>query len=417
MRAGREGVNVNGQAISIIGDNIANASTTGYRTSRVEFSDLLGDVEGSGAEVPGVATSGSGVAIARVRQIHETGVIEPTGRSLDVGITGGGFFMLGDPAAPTFTRAGNFSINAAGNLSSPDGREVLGLVGEATALSPISLFNVNTAGAPTSAAAIFGNLDSTSPVVAAVPANPATFVEINAAASFVMPNLTVYDSLGGARNVTIAFFKTDVNTYTAQAYMDAGETGGVAGTPVQLGANATLTFSPNGRIEEANRAAAAITATPAYAGGAAPGNFTIDLSAFSQVATVSQLSSVTQDGLGTGEVVDYQIGEDGIVSATLASGRNVAVGRIQLATFPNLDGLNRIGSNSFEAGADTGELQTGQPGAGGFGTLQGKSLERSTVDITDQFVNLVVYQRGYQASSQALNTANTLIRDTLGLLR
>jgi flagellar hook protein FlgE len=95
----------------------------------------------------------------------------------------------------------------------------------------------------------------------------------------------------------------------------------------------------------------------------------------------------------------------------------VAVGRIQLATFPNLDGLNRIGSNSFEAGADTGELQTGQPGAGGFGTLQGKSLERSTVDITDQFVNLVVYQRGYQASSQALNTANTLIRDTLGLLR
>jgi len=417
MLAGREGITAHGQAISVIGDNIANANTTGFKTSRVEFSDLLGDVHASGAENPGMASSGSGVAVSRIRQIHDTGVIEPTGRSLDVGIAGNGFFILGDPNAPTFTRAGNFLINEAGNLASASGQEVLGLVGDGATLTPLNMLNISTAGTPTSAAALYGNLDSTAPVSPVIPANPATFTEINANATFVMPNLTVYDSLGGSHNVSVAFFKTDVNTFTAQAYMDGGEVGGTPGAPVQLGANATMTFSPTGRIEDANKAAASITAAPAYGGGAAAGNFTIDLSGFTQVATTSQLSSVTQDGEGTGDVVDYEIGPDGVISAVLGSGRNVAIGRIQLASFPNVDGLNRVGNGGFEAGELAGDMTAGVPGSSGYGTLQGKTLERSTVDISDQFVNLVVYQRGYQANSQALNTANELIRDTISLMR
>ncbi|MFM1848536.1 MAG: hypothetical protein RL417_2010 [Pseudomonadota bacterium] len=417
MLAGREGINAHGQAISVIGDNISNANTTGYKTSRVEFVDLLGDVHRTGAETTGMVTSGSGVAISRVRQIHDTGVIEPTGRSLDVGIAGNGFFVLGDPTAPTFTRAGNFRINGNGNLASADGSELLGLVGDGTTLTPLNMLNVTTAGAPTTVAGLFGNLDSSAPIAAAVPANPATFAEVSRDATFVMPNLTVFDSLGAPHVVSVAFYKTGVNTFTAQAYMDGGEVGGVAGTPVKLGGDATLTFSPTGRIEDADKAAASIVAAPAYGNGAAGGNFTIDLSGFSQVATTSQLTSVTQDGLGTGDIVDYEFLADGTVSAVLGSGRNVTIGRIQLASFPNLDGLNRIGGGEFEAGEDAGTMQLGAPGSSGYGTVQGRSLERSTVDISDQFVNLVVYQRGYQANSQAMSTANTLIRDTIALLR
>lgn len=417
MLAGREGINVHGQAISVIGDNIANANTTGFKTSRVEFIDLLGDVDRAGAETGGIPSTGSGVAISQVRQIHETGVIEPTGRSLDVGIAGGGFFILGDPNSPTFSRAGNFLINSNGNLANADGKEVLGLVGDGTTLTPLNMLNVSTAGAPTTAAGLFGNLDSSAPVSAAVPANPATFGEVSQNATFVMPNLTVFDSLGAAHTVSVAFYKTGVNTFTAQAYIDGGEVGGTAGTPVKLGPDATMTFSPTGRIEDANKAAASIAVAPAYGNGAAAGGFTIDLSGFTQVATTSQISSVTQDGLGTGDIVDYEFLSDGTVSAVLGSGRNVAIGRIQLASFPNVDGLSRIGSGGFEATQDAGTMQAGVPGSSGFGTLQGKSLERSTVDISDQFVNLVVYQRGYQANSQAMSTANTLLRDTIALLR
>lgn len=417
MLAGREGVSVHGQAISVIGDNIANANTTGFKTSRVEFIDLLGDVNRAGSEVTGIPSSGSGVAVSQVRQIHDTGVIEPTGRSLDVGIAGGGFFILGDPDAPTFSRAGNFMINGNGNLANSQGKEVLGFVGDGTALSPLNMLNISTAGAPTTAAALFGNLDSSAPNSVAIPANPATFAEVNQNATFVMPNLTVFDSLGAAHTVSVAFFKTGVNTFTAQAYIDGGDVGGAAGTPVKLGGDATLTFSPNGRIEEANKPAASIAVAPAYGNGAAAGNFTIDLSGFSQVATTSQLTSVTQDGLGTGDIVDYEFQGDGTVSAVLGSGRSVVIGRIQLASFPNVDGLSRVGNGGFEATQDAGTMQVGVPGGAGFGTLQGKTLERSTVDISDQFVSLVVYQRGYQANSQAMSTANNLLRDTIALLR
>jgi flagellar hook protein FlgE len=411
----REGLTAHGQAISVIGDNISNANTTGFKGSRVEFADLLSNGGGANANTE-KSTSGSGVAVRSIRQSHQGGVIESTGRSLDVGIGGNGFFILGDGDRQVYTRAGNFGINADGILVNSDGLPVLGYPGDfGNDLGPLDMTNFERAGTVTGEVNLFGNVNS-SLGPTDLPVDPESFREIAQTASF-MSSARVFDSLGEGHDVTLAFFKTDVNTWTAQAYIDGSEVGGEAGVPVQIGNNAVLNFTEQGLIAEENAAQAIINANPAYANGAAAGDFAIDLSGFSQFAGGSQINSVTQDGQGAGDVTDYEVRSDGQLFAVLDSGSRVLVGTIPLATFTNLDGLQRTGNTIFAQGTDVGEVSIGRAGEGSFGPLQGSALELSTVDIATQFVDLILYQRGYQASSQTLNAASELLRSTIQLIR
>ncbi len=410
----KEGLNAHGQAISVVGDNVANANTVAYKTSRVEFADLfaLGKDGGSNA----MPRSGSGVAVARVRQIHETGVLESTGRSLDAGIAGDGFFMVGDIESPLYTRAGNFSINSDGLLVNTEGDTVLGLQGTGTTLGTLNLKNIQATGAATSLMTLFGNLNSSNEVKAA-PASPSTFNEINQAAGFVVPALSVNDSLGASHNVKLAFFKTDTNTWEARAYMDGADVGGTAGVPVQVGGPTALKFSSSGVILAADKANAKMAVSAAYSGGAAAGNFSIDLSSFTQFSGTNEMNSVSQDGKAAGNVKSYEFRSDGTIMALLDSGSTVQIGTIQLAQFPNVDGLERAGNATFRRGPNTGDPVISNPGEKGTGKIEGASLERSTVDVANQFVDLVLFQRGYQANSQTLSAANQLLQGTLQLIR
>ena len=411
----REGISAHGQAIAVVGDNISNANTIAFRASRVEFGDLVAE-GGSGRESTTISGGGCGVGISSIRATQEMGVIENTGRTLDVAIEGRGFFMVGDATAPSYSRAGNLAVNESGLLVNPNGETVLGFSGAAGAtLGTLNVSAVDVAGQSTSALGVVGNLDSGS-AITTVPNNPATFTELSTTADF-MANLTAYDSLGGAHEVTVGFFKTAANTWTAQAYIDGGEVGGTAGVPVQLGGNAALEFGTDGRIAEANQGAASITAAPAYSGGAAAGSFTIDMKSFTQYAGSHQIASITQDGQGSGTIDGYDIQSDGKFFANLSNGQNILIGTLQLADFNNPEGLQRSGNGLYSGSSAAGEKRTGNPGEGGIGTIKGSSLERSTVDIANQFVDLVMYQRGYQASSQTLNAASTLLRDTLQLIR
>lgn len=402
LYSSREGLSVHGQAISVVGDNISNANTVGFKTSRVEFADLL--------EI------GSGVQMQRVRNIHESGLVESTGRALDVAIEGNGFFVIGDAANPAYSRAGNFSMRADGVLVNSNGQSVLGISGDGTTLGEINLLNINGgAGEATTEASIAGNLDARSAVTVA-PANPATFLDLGQATSFIGA-LTVFDSLGTAHDISMAYTKTGLNTWTAQAYIDGGEVGGTPGQPVQIGNNATVTFNTSGVIEEANQGAAQITGAPAYSNGAAAGNFIIDLSTMTQQSITSQLTGLSQNGASKGSVENYRFDGDGEIYAVLDTGTELLLGRLQLATMGNPDSLNRTGQNLFAATPDTTAITIGNAGEGSFGEIAGSSLERSTTDLAGAFVELVLYQRGYQANSQTLSAANELIRDTIGLIR
>lgn len=413
LYSSREGITSHGQAISVVGDNIANSSTVGYKRSRTEFEALLASTFGGEVEE---LTSGFGAAVSNVRQIHAPGILEFTGRELDVGIAGDGFFMVGSEASPAYTRAGNFLINEEGLLVDSNGQTVLGYTGSDTeTLGTLNLANLNLSSAATSAGLLFGNLDASSDI-SAVPEDIASFAQVAESASF-RGDIQVYDSLGTRHNIAIAFYKTDANQWTVQGYIDGAEVGAPedAGVPVKVGSAVTLTFTENGLIADA--AAATIEGNPAYSNGAAPGSFTIDLSSLTQFSSASQVSGLSQDGQSSGNIEDYEFDSNGNIFANLNSGTRVLVGSIALANFVNLDGLDRAGNNAFVAGDKTGERTVAQPGSSGLGVIEGGSLERSSVDIAEEFVELLLYQRGYQANSRMFSTTGDLLRETISLMR
>jgi flagellar hook protein FlgE len=410
----REGLNAHGRAIAVVGDNIANVNTTAYKASRPEFADILGEVadQRNSSTVSGI---GDGVAIGNIRTIQEPGPIEPTGRELDIAISGNGFFMVGDAAAPQYTRVGSLEINAAGNLITASGKEILGYTGldEAT-LGPINMTTVDTAGSATTQAQVFGNLNGAQ-VIGTAPANPATFRELSAALPF-SSSQTIYDSQGARREVLFGFVKTGLNTWTVQAYVDGGDVGGTEGVPTLLG-EATLAFDGSGAMPEANRAQAQLTMAANWGNGADPSNVVVDFSGMTQFAGVSALKSINQDGEGQGGIQSYEFGTDGTIFAILDTGTRAQVGRIPLAVFPGADALERAGSSVFTPTERAGQAAVGKAGEGARGTIEDRTLERSTVDIAKQFVDLVVYQRAYQASSQVLSAANQMMQGTIQLIR
>jgi flagellar hook protein FlgE len=216
------GLTSNGQAIAVVGDNISNSNTTGFRGARPEFADLMPAPPGD-KNAYAVDGAGDGAMVRRVRVLQDSGIVEPTGRSLDAAISGGGFFVVGSAAAPQYTRNGTFRIDETGRLVTADGLAVLGFPGTGNALGELNVTNVETGGTPTSNLQLFGNLDAGDEVKEPI-ADPETFGEIGLAANFTSTQ-SVYDSLGQRHDVMMAFFKTKAGGWTAQAYIDGGDLG------------------------------------------------------------------------------------------------------------------------------------------------------------------------------------------------
>ena len=417
-----EGLNVQGQAISVVGDNISNSNTTGYKQSRVEFADLFAGASGTATNQVNDSSGGDGVKITAVRQLQTPGSVELTGRNLDAGIEGNGFFIVQNSAKDQlFSRAGNFSINSDGLLVNAQGNTVMGYTAaNGTTLSTINMTKVDSAATPTTTITLSGNLNAND-AVGTPPTAPATFADLQATgAGTFRQDMQAYDSLGKPHNVAVVFTKTNTptRTWTAQAFMDSGDTGGTAGTPKLVGSYTGLSFDQNGVVPTASQANSKINVTGvAYSNGAAAGAFTIDLSQFNQYSAPSQVTAATNNGQGTGNISSYEIQKDGSVVAVLNSGSRKTVGTIALANFNNVDALNRVGNTEYTATTDAALQTPAAPGTKGLGALRGGGLENSTVDIAHEFVNLVLYQRSYQASSQTLSAANGLLKDTLGLIR
>lgn len=415
----KEGMDTHGKAIAVVGDNISNANTTGFKSARSEFADLLATGRSDRfSETDG--TVGDGSTLARVRTIHETGIIEPTGRSLDAGISGGGFFIVGDAENPQYSRNGTFRIDDLGRLVSEQGNPVLGTPAAGGALGELNVTQIETGGTPSSTVQLFGNLDAAEAITEAAE-DPQTFSDIRSAASYTTTQ-SVYDSLGARHELVVAFFKTetaagDGNTWVAQAYINGADVGETDGVPVQVGENAELAFDGSGTIPDAAKAAAIINGAPAYSNGATAGAFALDLGSMNQFAGGSLVNNVVQDGVGAGNISGYEFDSDGKFYAMLDSGERSLIGTVQLATFQNVDGLERSGSSLFSATADSGDRVIGDPGVGLFGSLEGATLERSTVDMAKEFVDLTIFQRGYQANTQVFSTTGQMIRETIGLIR
>ena len=419
--SGRSGIASHGNAIAVVGDNISNSSTVGYKSSRAEFEDLIAGGQTAGKVV------GSGSSTSAVSTIMDQGTLEFTGRTMDLAIDGNGFFIVAEGASRYYSRAGNFKIDAAGYIVNQNNLAVLGFPqGGSGALEPLNVNSIAQSSVGTNAVGIAGNLDSAEPIVVAPDPNvPTTFTALNNLAAFSTV-VDVFDSLGQAHTMTTFFFHTGVNQYTARAYVDSGDVDpqpATKGSPRQVGIGAPATgnqivMSFNGSGQRVG----APTAPPfdgamsmSWNNGSDPSSITLDLHAFTQFSAPSNILAITQNGQGVGAVTSLNIEKNGDIFAILNNGQTAIIGAIGLANFANPEGLVRIGQQLLQQSPQSGEPIAGKPNSGTLGAVQSGSVELSTVDIANEFVKLITLQRGFQANSRIITTINQLLNEIIQL--
>ncbi len=437
--AGRAGINSHGAAIAVVGDNISNSSTVGFKASRAEFEDLI-----AGGQVSG-RTIGSGSALAGVTTSFTQGTLEFTSRPLDLAIDGNGTFVVADGAQRYYTRAGNFKVDSAGYIVDQNDYALLGFPQNGSgALEPININNVSSSTSPTGNVTVAGNLDADASIVTApqdtgvagtadvystanptvTPTSPLSYTELNNSAEF-QTVVDVIDSLGATHTVTLFFFRTNEGVtagdteWTIQAYADAADVSIAAapsdGTPVLIGEQ-TIGFDSDG-TRTGTVPTEDITASNIPWSNGADNTQDVDFlfDPFTQFAANSNISAITQDGEGVGAVTSISVESDGRIFALLDNGQSTILGTVGLVNFANPAGLQRIGSNLLQQSGTSGEPIVGSPADGTFGSLQAGSLELSNVDLASEFVKVITLQRGFQASSRIISTIDQLLSEIIQL--
>ena len=417
---GLSGLNASSKNLDVIGHNIANANTTGFKSSRAEFADLVASSMGAG----GGANYGIGVEVAAVAQQFSQGNVTVTGNNLDVAINGNGFFKVQQAdGSAAYTRAGNFKLDKTGDLVTNGGAQVMGFrVDLATGLStseaqPLSF----PTGAPIQAKQTESikatlNLDARAKDSAgdatATPPVPAT------PRSTYGTSINVYDTQGVATPVNLYFMKTaNPNEWAVYNQLD-DPTAVPPVTAISLG---TIAFDENGKIDPAT-ATLTLTVSPTAnpnAGTAAPAvaNFPvdIDMSGATQFGSKFAVADLSQDGYASGDLTSINISNDGMVMASYSNGVTRAEAQVALANFRNPQGLLAVGGNNWVESFDSGPAVMGKPGDGNFGALRSGALEDSNVDLTAELVNMMTAQRAYQANAQTIKTQDQVMSTLVNL--
>jgi len=335
--------------------------------------------------------------------------VQTTGVNTDVAIGGNGFFVVEKDGIQSYTRAGNFAKSKDGTLATSDGEEVLGFpavngqISQLQGLSPIVVGAgyVSPANATTSVK-LTTNLDANA----------------NVGDVYTAP-VTVYDSLGQDHVLTYSFTKTGTSAWQYDITIPGAEVGSTS-TAVNV-ATGSLTFDGQGNLLTPKADVSGINIT-GFVDGANALTFGWSLydgagSAVRQVASPSSTSKTDQDGYSSGSLLDFSIGTDGVVEGKFSNDKSMVLGQLVLANFANVQGLTRMGGNSYRATLASGAASIGAPGTGGRGTLSGGSLELSNVDIATEFASLIVAQRGFQANARAITTFDEITQDTINLKR
>lgn len=392
-------------AISVVGNNLANLNTDGFKASAVTFHDLVTQSVGAGL---GETQVGFGVGTPITMLQFSQGAIESTGSPLDAAIQGNGFFVVTSPTGATeYTRGGSFQTNAQGDLTTSTGEIVQGW----SATNGI----VNT-NAPIGNIAIpSGSLQP--PVATQNVSLSLNLDSATAAGSSFSTSMTVYDSLGDSHVVTFAF--TPTSTPNQWNYTMSFPNGDLtsAGTPT----TGTLTFDSSGNLTSpASTDPQPVLTATGLSDGAADMNITWNLyngtsPTITQYGQPSATSAMTQDGAAAANLTSVGIANSGQIVAQYSNGQQVVVGQMAMANISNPDSLISAGDNNYQLGADTATPAIGLPNTGGRGSVLGGSVEASTVDIATEFTNLIVYQRSYEANARMVTTIDQLSQDTINL--
>ena len=402
FRLALSGLNAAQSDLTVTANNIANTATAGFKGSRAEFAELF-SVSPQGVSSNAI---GNGVRVSNVAQQFSQGNIDFTDNSLDLALSGQGFFILNDGGAMAYTRAGAFQVDSQGYIVNARQQRLQvyppGTNGQFNtgALSDIQLVTSESAPSATTTVNVTLNLpaNAAQPTVAVF--DPANVNSYNSATS-----LTTYDSLGAAHTATMYFTKTaNPNEWTTQLFVD--------GTAV--GTAQTLEYDNTGAlIDPAGGTITFPSYTPAT--GAAAMDMTFDFSTTTQYGGTFNVNAITQDGFTTGRLIGIDIDETGIVNARFTNGNSQPLGQIAVANFANPQGLQQLGNTQWAETFSSGQALRGQAGNSGFGLVQSGALEAANVDITEQLVNMITAQRNFQANAQMISTADSITQTIINI--
>jgi len=385
LYSGISGLRSHQTMLDVTGNNIANVNTTGYKSSAVQFQDTLSQLI-KGATGPQAQAGGSnpaqiglGVQVAGISTNFAQGSAQATGRPTDMMISGDGFFVVQKGGENLYSRAGSFDFDATGRLVAPGGALVMGwtaqngAINTGTALGPITLDkNAIAPAVATTGATVTGNL----------PSDAATGTALER-------DIQIYDASGTARQLSLTFTKTAAGW----------DVKGVDGTTNATGA---MTFA-NGALT---------------AGGTLTVNGTaVDLTKVTGFADLSTVTISKQNGNESGTLQSYSLSADGTLVGSFSNGATEPMARIALANFANPGGLEKAGGSTYRSSIDSGNPALGTAGSGGLGALQAGSLEMSNVDLSQEFTNLIVAQRGFQANARIITTSDQVLQDLTDLKR
>lgn len=439
--------------MDVIGNNISNVNTYGFKTSRVSFQDMLSQTIAGAAKpeenVGGVNPKqvGLGMTVASIDRIFTQGSLQTTGNQTDLAISGDGFFVVANGDKKYYTRAGAFALDRDGNLVSPsNGLKVQGWMATTDAngiktVKPngstedivIPVYSKNEA-RETSYVRYKCNLDSKRAVI---PANASAQMIASAA---VTTNIDVYDKLGNPHRMTMNFWHTGTNEWTASAAMTGADKNLTLDVPA--GANQAnqdnpsnrikLRFSPEGKLiaigdegtpDDANQGKLIANLNYRLNGDPTVRSIRLDMGTSGLIEGVTQFSSpattkaVEQDGFSMGYMESYSIDNSGIVTGVYSNGTKQVVGQIAMAVFNNPQGLLANGENLFEVSNNSGIANTGTANTQGRGKIVAGTLEMSNVDLSDQFTDMIITQRGFQANSRTITTCDQMLQELINLKR
>jgi len=393
------GLNAAATNLDVIGNNIANSATYGFKSGSVSFADMF-----AGSKV------GLGVKVAGVTQDFNDGTTTNTGRGLDVAISQNGFFRMVDTNGSVFySRNGQFTLDANRNLVNMQGMQLTGYPAAGTpptiqqGANPTGLSVPNTlmAAKTTTTASMQVNLNSTDATPAKSPFSATDSDTYNKKGS-----ITVFDSQGNAHDMNVFFVKSS----TANTWDVYTQDSSVVGSPVTPGAS--MVFSPNGTLTSGGTN----TLTTGAINGATPATFSLSfLNSMQQNTGSNNIVAANQNGYKPGDLVSYQINDDGTIVGNYSNEQTQLLGQIVLSNFANPEGLSSEGNNVWAATNASGVALLGTAGSGNFGTLTNGALEASNVDLSKELVNMIVAQRNYQSNAQTIKTQDQILNTLVNL--
>lgn len=421
MFSGVSGLRSHQTMMDVIGNNIANVNTVGFKASTAVFQDTLSQVmNGAGVGVAGASGAGGtnpnqvglGVQVGSISANFSQGGSQLTGRNTDLSIQGDGFLVVRQNGQTMFTRNGALNFDALGRIVTATGGVIQGWQADSNGkvnanASPSDLSMPLGQTLPpqvTQTVRVGGNLDATPPTTYPGPES--------------MASITVYDQQGKAINIQLGFKATAANTWSVQPYQPDGSDADT--NPDTLGSPISLTFDPVTGKVTAPTTPPTITIPATLGTFAAP--IALDLGTSNadglrQFAGTNSVAALGQDGAAVGALQGFTIGQDGTVTGVFSNGHNRSLGQIALASFSNPAGLEKAGESQYRATGNSGLAQVGVPNSGGRGTLMGSTLEMSNVDLAQEFTNLIMAQRGFQANSRIITASDELLQDLMSMKR